>query len=123
VGFSGVAEKIPQLRGALSALVAAAERERPDAAVLIDFPDFHGLLARRLARLGIPLLYYVSPQVWAWRRGRARTIARRARRIITLFPFEAEIYRRLGGGPVCAGPPGVGGGRGGRAPPPPRPPR
>src|SRR5262249_14218098 len=107
VGFSGVAEKVPRLGRALSALVAAAERERPDAAVLIDSPDFHGLLARRLARLGIPLLYYVSPQVWAWRRGRARTIARRARRIITLFPFEAEIYRRLGGDAVCAGHPVV----------------
>ncbi len=105
VGISEVLEKLPALARARSALVACARRERPDAAILIDFPDFHGFLARKLARLGIPLIYYVSPQVWAWRRGRARAIARRARRIITLFPFEAEIYNRLGADAVWAGHP------------------
>jgi lipid-A-disaccharide synthase len=105
VGISEVLEKLPALTRALRGLVAGARRERPDAAILIDFPDFHGLLARRLRRLGVPLIYYISPQVWAWRRGRARTIARRARRIITLFPFEAEIYRRLGADAVWAGHP------------------
>ncbi len=53
----------------------------------------------------MPLIYYVSPQVWAWRRYRARRIARSARRIITLFPFEAEIYRKLGADAICAGHP------------------
>jgi lipid-A-disaccharide synthase len=105
VGISEVVEKLPAVARSLSALDGRAAREKPDGAVLIDFPDFHALLARRLERRGIPLLYYVSPQVWAWRRGRARTIARRARRIITLFPFEAEIYRRLGADAVCAGHP------------------
>jgi lipid-A-disaccharide synthase len=105
VGISEVFEKLPALARARRALVQSARRERPDAAILIDFPDFHGFLARRLGPLGIPLIYYVSPQVWAWRRGRARAIARRARRIITLFPFEAEIYRRLGADAVWAGHP------------------
>jgi lipid-A-disaccharide synthase len=105
VGISEVLEKLPSLARAGNALVRSARRERPDAAILIDFPDFHGLLAGRLRSLGIPLIYYVSPQVWAWRRGRARTIARRARRIITLFPFEAEIYKRLGADAVWAGHP------------------
>ena len=105
VGISEVLEKVPALTRALRELVSSARRERPDAAILIDFPDFHGLLARRLGRLGIPLIYYVSPQVWAWRRGRARAIARRARRIITLFPFEAEIYKGLGADVVWAGHP------------------
>jgi len=105
VGISEVFEKLPALVRALVALAQRARRERPDAAVLIDFPDFHGFLARWLRRLGIPLIYYVSPQVWAWRRGRARTIARRARKIITLFPFEAEIYRGLGADALCAGHP------------------
>ncbi|MEO8188951.1 MAG: lipid-A-disaccharide synthase [Acidobacteriota bacterium] len=105
VGIFEVFEKLPAIRKALAALEEAARRRRPVAAVLIDFPDFHALLARRLARLGIPLIYYVSPQVWAWRAGRAKTIAARARRIITLFPFETEIYRRLGGDAVCAGHP------------------
>jgi lipid-A-disaccharide synthase len=105
VGISEVLEKLPSLARAGNALVRSARRERPDAAILIDFPDFHGLLARKLKSLEIPLIYYVSPQVWAWRRGRARAIARRARRIITLFPFEAEIYKRLGADAVWAGHP------------------
>ncbi|MDQ2978665.1 MAG: lipid-A-disaccharide synthase, partial [Acidobacteriota bacterium] len=105
VGIFEVFAKLPAIRKALAALEQAARQRRPVAAVLIDFPDFHALLARRLARLGIPLIYYVSPQVWAWRAGRARTIAARARRIITLFPFEAEIYRRYGADAVCAGHP------------------
>jgi lipid-A-disaccharide synthase len=105
VGFSEVVEKLPALWHALRALSSSVSRRRPAGAVLIDFPDFHGLLARRLRRAGVPLIYYVSPQVWAWRAGRARGIAQRARRIITLFPFEAEIYRRLGADVVCAGHP------------------
>jgi len=105
VGIFEVVEKLPMLWRALGTLRREARRRRPAAAVLIDFPDFHGLLARGLHREGIPLLYYVSPQVWAWRSGRARWIAQRARRIITLFPFETEIYRRLGADAVWAGHP------------------
>ncbi|MGH9400457.1 MAG: lipid-A-disaccharide synthase [Thermoanaerobaculia bacterium] len=123
VGVSEALEKLPALWKALAALSREVERRRPDAAVLIDFPDFHALLARRLERAGVPLIYYVSPQVWAWRKGRARTIARRARRIVTLFPFEAEIYRRLGADAVCAGHPLVDDVREGLARPSPLPPK
>ncbi len=105
VGISEVFEKLPALWQALRRLREAARRSPPDAAVLIDFPDFNSLLARGLHRDRVPLVYYVSPQVWAWRSGRANTIARMARRIVTLFPFEAEIYRRLGADAVCAGHP------------------
>lgn len=105
VGLVEVFEKLPALRKALRRLGEAASGRRPDAAILIDFPDFHAILAARLHRAGIPLIYYVSPQVWAWRAGRARRIAARARRIITLFPFETEIYRRLGADAVWAGHP------------------
>jgi lipid-A-disaccharide synthase len=105
VGISEAIEKVPGVLRALSSLDAAASARKPDAAVLIDFPDFHNLLSRRLRRRGIPLIYYVSPQVWAWRRWRAKTIAARARRIITLFPFETDIYRRLGADAVWAGHP------------------
>ncbi len=104
-GVAEVFEKLPGLRRALATLDSAARSRSPAAAILIDFPDFHALLARRLRRRGVPLIYYVSPQVWAWRRYRARRIAQNARRIITLFPFEAEIYRRLGADAVCAGHP------------------
>ncbi|HEY7368897.1 MAG TPA: lipid-A-disaccharide synthase [Thermoanaerobaculia bacterium] len=105
MGIFEVFEKMPALIRALSRLTAEALRRRPDAAVLIDFPDFHGLLARRLRRKGIPLIYYVSPQVWAWRKGRARKIAARARRIVTFFEFEARLYQGLGGDAVWAGHP------------------
>ena len=123
VGITEVVEKLPALRRALRALDEAARRRRPEAAVLIDFPDFHALLSRRLRRDGVPLIYYVSPQVWAWRRWRARVIAERARRIITLFPFEAELYRRLGADAVCAGHPLVEDVREGLAGPSPLPPK
>lgn len=105
VGFLEVVEKLPGIARALSTLEKAARARRPEAAVLIDFPDFHNLLARRLVRKGVPLIYYISPQVWAWRPWRARAIADRARRIITLFPFETAIYRRFGADAVCAGHP------------------
>ena len=75
VGIFEAIAKLPGLWRALSALEEGARRRRPAAAVLIDFPDFHSLLAKRLVRLGIPLIYYVSPQVWAWRAGRAKAIA------------------------------------------------
>jgi lipid-A-disaccharide synthase len=105
VGISEVFEKLPDLSRALRAISREAVRRRPAAAVLIDFPDFHALLARRLLSAGVPLIYYVSPQFWAWRGGRAARLARTARRIITLFPFEADIYRRLGADAVWAGHP------------------
>ncbi len=123
VGVIEVAEKLPRLVSALRRLREEARRRRPDAAVVIDFPDFHGFLARRLHRDGVPIVYYVSPQVWAWRSGRARVIARMGRRIITLFPFEAEIYRRLGADAVCAGHPLVDDVREGLARPSPLPPK
>jgi lipid-A-disaccharide synthase len=105
VGVFEVFEKLPALSRALARMRGAARRFAPDGAVLIDFPDFNGILARRLHRDGVPLVYYVSPQVWAWRPGRARSIAKMARRIVTLFPFETEIYRALGADAVCAGHP------------------
>ncbi|HEY6100541.1 MAG TPA: lipid-A-disaccharide synthase, partial [Anaeromyxobacter sp.] len=123
VGIFEVAAKLPAVFSALSRLEDGARSRRPAAAVLVDFPDFHALLARRLARLGVPLVYYVSPQVWAWRRGRARTIAARARRIVTLFPFEADIYRAVGGEAVWAGHPLVDDVREGLSRPSPLPPK
>lgn len=67
--------------------------ERPDLLILIDFPDFNLRLAREAKRAGVPVLYYVSPQVWAWRRGRVKKIARVVDRLAVIFPFEAEFYR------------------------------
>jgi len=78
------------------ALVERARRERPDALVVIDFPDFNVRLASSLHRLGIPVVYYVCPQVWAWRSGRLRVLKRVVDRALVIFPFEAAIYRDAG---------------------------
>ena len=93
VGIAEVVRELPRIRRVFRKLVLAAEARRPSLAVLVDFPDFNLRLARRLRRRGIPVLYYVSPQVWAWRRRRVRTIARLVDRMLVLFPFEVEVYR------------------------------
>lgn len=68
---------------------------RPDVLVLIDFPEFNLRLAAKAKKAGVPVLYYVSPQVWAWRRGRVRKIARVVDRLAAVFPFEPALYRGL----------------------------
>jgi lipid-A-disaccharide synthase len=77
-------------------LVAEAARKRPDVFVAIDFPDFNFLLARALRKRGIPVVYYISPQLWAWRPGRMKTMRRIADRVLVIFPFEEAIYRAAG---------------------------
>jgi lipid-A-disaccharide synthase len=69
--------------------------DRPAVLILIDFPDFNLRLANEAKKAGVPVLYYVSPQVWAWRRGRVHKIARVVDRLAAIFPFEAEFYRGL----------------------------
>lgn len=69
--------------------------EKPDLLILIDFPDFNLRLARQAKAAGVPVLYYVSPQVWAWRQGRVKKIARVVDRLAAIFPFEPEFYRGL----------------------------
>ena len=76
--------------------MAEAARRKPDAAILIDFPDFNLRLARELHRLGIPVFYFVSPQIWAWRTGRVQQIKKYVRKMIVIFPFEQEFYARHG---------------------------
>lgn len=68
----------------------------PDAAVLIDFPDFNMRLAARLKAAGVPVVYFISPQVWAWRSGRVRRLRRLVDKMLVILPFEEEIYRREG---------------------------
>jgi len=81
-----------RVRGAITGQTAGA---RPDLVILIDFPDFNLRLAKVARRAGIPVLYYVSPQVWAWRRYRVRTLAKRVDHLAVVFPFEAELYSGL----------------------------
>jgi lipid-A-disaccharide synthase len=107
VGFVEALSKVPLARRLIFRLVAAAASEGVDGAVLVDSPDFNLPLARRLAAAGIPVVFYVSPQVWAWRSGRARELARLGRRILVLFRFEKEWYdaRGLGGNVTWVGHP------------------
>lgn len=77
-------------------LVDAAERERPHVLVVIDFPDFNFRLMSAVRRLGVPIVYYVSPQLWAWRPGRIQTMKAMVDRVLPIFPFEESIYAREG---------------------------
>ena len=77
-------------------LAHRAEDRPPAAAILIDFPDFNMRLAGRLKAFGVPVVYYISPQVWAWRSGRVRRIREVVDKMLVILPFEEEIYRRHG---------------------------
>jgi lipid-A-disaccharide synthase len=96
VGLTEVWEKRRILSRALARLRAHLREVRPALLICIDFPDFNLLLARTAHRLGIPVCYFISPQVWAWRRGRIRTIRRLVRKMLVLFPFEEAVYRQAG---------------------------
>ena len=96
VGLLDLVRHLPEIRRRFKHLVAEAARRKPDAAILIDFPDFNLRLARELHRLGIPVFYFVSPQIWAWRSGRVKQIRKYVRKMIVIFPFEREFYRRHG---------------------------
>ncbi|MGE0639106.1 MAG: lipid-A-disaccharide synthase [Thermoanaerobaculia bacterium] len=96
VGIAEAAGVLVRAKEILDRVVAECERTRPAAAVLIDFPEFNLRLARRLKWLGIPVIYYISPQIWAWRRGRVRAISEVVDRMLVLFEFEVGFYRRFG---------------------------
>ena len=95
VATVGVLEGVGRLRTLVRvyrALARQLREERPDLCVLIDFPEFNLRLARVAKRAGVPVLYYIGPQVWAWRRGRVRQIARLVDRLAVVFPFEPGLY-------------------------------
>lgn len=95
-GLVEVVRQLPRTYAMYRRLVAAARERRPDVLVAIDFPDFNFTLGRAVRRLGIPVVYYVSPQLWAWRPGRLHAMKRFVDRVLTIFPFEAPIYERAG---------------------------
>jgi lipid-A-disaccharide synthase len=96
VGLIEVAARLPAIWRAYRNMIRCLRDRRPDLVILVDFPDFNLKLARRAFRLGIPVVYFISPQVWAWRAGRVRLIAKYARRLLVIFPFEEDFYRERG---------------------------
>ncbi len=96
MGLLEVVRELPRIRRLLVRVAEAAVRRRPAAAVLVDSPDFNLRLARRLREAGIPVILYVSPQLWAWRRGRVRVVRRLAREVLCILPFEVPFYHRFG---------------------------
>jgi lipid-A-disaccharide synthase len=95
-GLLEVARVLPRTYALYRQLIADAEATRPDVFVAIDFPDFNFRLAGALRKRGIPVVYYISPQLWAWRRGRMKTMRRIADRVLVIFPFEAPLYEDAG---------------------------
>jgi len=96
VGLFEVLGHIPRIYLEYRKMLAAAQRERPAVAILTDSPDFHLRLAVRYKEQGIPVVYLVAPQVWAWRRGRIRSIKRNIDRLLCIFPFEEDFFRSRG---------------------------
>ena len=98
VGFAEVLWHLRDVRRALNLLTRVASTQRVDVVVLLDYPDFNLTLARRLRRAvpEVPIVYYISPQIWAWRGGRVRSISRLVDTMLVILPFEEEIYTSAG---------------------------
>ncbi len=115
MGFVEVIPKLPTVLDRLKRVAAAIRESRPDAIVLIDSPSFGLRVADRVRDTGIPIVQYVAPQLWAWRPGRAKKLAKRVDRILALFPFEPEFFAKLGLEAIHVGHPALEAGRGDRA--------
>ena len=95
-GLLEVFRVLPRTYATYRTLVRQAKTDRPDVFVAIDFPDFNFRLARAVRKLNVPVVYYISPQLWAWRRGRMKVMRQIADRVLVIFPFEEAIYREAG---------------------------
>jgi len=96
VGLAEVVRHIPRIHGEYRKLLRAAAEEKPDVAILTDSPDFNLRVARQLKKLGIPVIYLVAPQVWAWRKGRLPLMRRAIDRLLCIFPFEPQFLTANG---------------------------
>ncbi len=96
MGLTEILRHIPHIYASYRKLVASIRRERPDIAVLIDFPDVNFRLAKHLRRAGVPVVWFVSPQLWAWKRSRLRWVQQRVDKMLVIFPFEETFYQQRG---------------------------
>ncbi len=96
VGIAEVIEHYSHLKSVFDSLVRSARERKPRVAILMDYPDFNLKLAEELKKLGIPVVYYITPQVWAWRKGRSQKIKKFCDQVFVLFPFEKKFFDQLG---------------------------
>jgi len=96
VGITEILSHLPKIWGLFRKLIAAADRRKPDLAIVIDAPAFNWRVARAMHKRGIPVVYYVCPQFWAWRQGRVRLLRRYVTKALAIFPFEEQFFRERG---------------------------
>ena len=96
MGMTEILRHVPRIYASYRRLVGSIKRKRPDVAVLIDFPDVNFRLAKHLHRAGVPVVWFVSPQLWAWKRRRLRWVQERVDKMLVIFPFEETFYRERG---------------------------
>src|SRR5580692_1627080 len=96
VGITEILSHLPKIYGLFQRLIQEAEKRKPDLAIVIDSPAFNWRVARQMKKRGIPVVYYVAPQFWAWRQGRVRLIRKYVDKALVIFPFEEKFYRDRG---------------------------
>jgi lipid-A-disaccharide synthase len=96
VGLTEVGSKLRQILGVLFRLKSIIRESKPDLVILIDYPDFNIPLAKSAKKAGVPVLYYISPQVWAWRKNRIRTLKKVVTKMAVILPFEPAVYKEFG---------------------------
>jgi len=96
VGITEILSHLPKIWGLFHKLIAEADRRKPDLAIVIDSPAFNWRVARQMKKRGIPVVYYVCPQFWAWRQGRVRLLREYVDKALVIFPFEEKFYRNRG---------------------------
>jgi len=96
VGITEILSHLPKIYGLYQRLIAEADKRKPDLAIVIDSPAFNWRIARQMKRRGIPVVYYVAPQFWAWRQGRVRLLRDYIDKALVIFPFEEKFYRERG---------------------------
>ncbi len=105
MGLFEVLKSYSRIKAIFNQTVSRLKREQPDLLILVDYPGFNLKLAKQAKKLGIPVLYYISPKVWAWRAGRVKQIQQTVDHMAVLFPFEVPIYEQAGVPVTCVGHP------------------
>ena len=95
-GITEILSHLPKILGLYRHLIKEVDRRKPDLAIVIDSPAFNWRVARQMKKRGIPVVYYVAPQFWAWRQGRVRLLRDYIDKALVIFPFEEKFYRERG---------------------------